>query len=226
MLTKLIIILFGILLFIIIHKLKNKKLKKKENKTKKKEIKTKKKEIKNKKKEKNNINIKKIKKQTDLVYFDITIDNKLIGKLVIKLFDDVVPKTTHNFRTLCIDKLYKDTIFHRIIKDFMIQGGDYENFDGTGGRSIYGDKFNDENFNINHDQPYLLSMANCGENTNGSQFFITTNPAPHLDGKHVVFGKIIEGTEIIDRLNKTKTNTNDKPFVDVVISDCGEYYPI
>jgi len=106
----------------------------------------------------------------------------------------------------------------------MIQGGDYENFDGTGGRSIYGDKFHDENFNINHDQPYLLSMANCGENTNGSQFFITTSPSQHLDNKHVVFGKIIEGTNIIDRLNKTKTNTNDKPYIDIIISDCGEYY--
>ena len=205
MLTELIIILFFLILFFII-KIINNKFKSKSK-------------LKRKSKLKNII-----KKQTDLVYLDISIGNKFIGKLVIKLFDDIVPKTAHNFRTLCQNKKYIDTIFHRIIKDFMIQGGDYENFNGTGGKSIYGDKFEDENFDIKHDQPYLLSMANCGENTNGSQFFITTQPTPHLDGKHVVFGKVIEGTEIIDKLNLTKTNSDDKPFDDVVITDCAEYY--
>lgn len=223
MLTELIMILIFIILFFII-KIKYNNLKLKKNR--KSKMKNKRKQ-KNKFKSRRKFGIKnkiKVKKQTELVYFDIRIKNNFIGKLVIKLYDENVPKTCHNFRSLCIDKKYQNTIFHRIIKDFMIQGGDYENFNGTGGKSIYGDKFSDENFNIKHDQPYLLSMANCGQDTNGSQFFITTNPAPHLDGKHVVFGKVIEGTEIVDNLNLVKTNSDDKPFNDVVISDCGEYY--
>jgi cyclophilin family peptidyl-prolyl cis-trans isomerase len=169
-------------------------------------------------------NKQKLIKQTDLLFLDISINNKFIGKIVIKLFDDIVPKTTHNFRTLCQDKKYVNTIFHRVIKDFMIQGGDYENFNGTGGTSIYGEKFPDENFDIKHNQPYLLSMANCGENTNGSQFFITTQPTPHLDGKHVVFGKVIEGQEIVNKLNLVKTNSSDKPIQDITITNCGDYY--
>lgn len=224
MLTEIIVILILIVLFFIIkikYKTKLKSKSKSKLKIKNKSKGKNKSKLKSKNKLKNNMILK---KQTDLIYFDITIGNKFIGKLVIKLYDDIVPKTCHNFRTLCIDKAYENTIFHRIIKDFMIQGGDYENFNGTGGKSIYGDKFADENFDIKHDQPYLLSMANCGEDTNGSQFFITTNPAPHLDGKHVVFGKVIEGTEIIDNLNLVKTNSNDKPFDDVYIKKCGEHY--
>jgi len=231
MLTELIIVLFFLILLFVIkilytnRKLKTKRKNKKKANSKSKIKKKIKKKLKKELKRKGKVNKKVIlKKQTDLVYFDISIRGKFIGKIVIKLYDEIVPKTTHNFRSLCIDKAYKNTIFHRIIKDFMIQGGDYENFNGTGGKSIYGDRFADENFDIKHSQSYLLSMANCGENTNGSQFFITTNPAPHLDGKHVVFGKVIEGTEIIDKLNLTKTNSDDKPFDDVVISDCGEYY--
>ena len=224
MLTEIIVILILIVLFFIIKIKYNNKLKSKHKLKSKSKLKSKH-QLKNKSKSKGKVkNNTILKKQTNLVYFDITIGNKFIGKLVIKLYDDIVPKTCHNFRTLCIDKAYENTIFHRIIKDFMIQGGDYENFNGTGGKSIYGDKFADENFDIKHDQPYLLSMANCGEDTNGSQFFITTNPAPHLDGKHVVFGKVIEGTEIIDNLNLVKTNSNDKPFDDVYIKKCGEHY--
>ena len=125
---------------------------------------------------------------------------------------------------LCKNKKYKNNIFHRIIKDFMIQGGDYENNNGTGGKSIYGMNFEDENFELKHDKPYLLSMANSGQDTNGSQFFITTTETPHLDGKHVVFGEVIDGFEIIYKLNKIKTNNDDKPITDVVISDCGIKY--
>ena len=124
---------------------------------------------------------------------------------------------------LCKNKTYKNCIFHRIIKDFMIQGGDYENNDGTGGKSIYGRKFEDENFEIKHHKPYLLSMANSGSNTNGSQFFITTVETPHLDGKHVVFGEVIKGFEIIYKLNNIKTDDNDKPISNIVISDAGIY---
>jgi cyclophilin family peptidyl-prolyl cis-trans isomerase len=102
----------------------------------------------------------------------------------------------------------------------MIQGGDYENNNGTGGQSIYGRKFDDENFKLTHDRPYLLSMANAGPNTNGSQFFITTVNTPHLDGKHVVFGEVISGFEIIDKLNNVKTDNDDKPFTDIIISNC------
>ncbi len=103
----------------------------------------------------------------------------------------------------------------------MIQGGDYTRGDGTGGKSIYGQHFEDENFELVHDRPYLLSMANAGPNTNGSQFFITTTETPHLDGKHVVFGEVIEGFEIIDELNNTRTDANDKPYDNIIIMDCG-----
>jgi peptidylprolyl isomerase len=133
----------------------------------------------------------------DLVFFDIGTNNKYYGKIIIKLFSDVVPKTCNNFRELCKTKKYYNSPFHRIIKDFMIQGGDFTNGNGTGGASIYGSKFPDENFKLKHSKPYLLSMANSGPNTNGSQFFITTNPAPHLDGRHVVFGEIYEGFEVL-----------------------------
>lgn len=165
---------------------------------------------------------KKIKE--DLVYMDIGINNKNVGKIVILLFSDVVPKTCNNFRTLCTNKnklSYAGSPFHRIINNFMIQGGDFTNGNGTGGLSIYGDKFEDENFNIRHDEPYLLSMANSGRNTNGSQFFITTNKTPHLDGKHVVFGKVVKGFELVDELNSIETDGGDKPIGDVRILKCG-----
>ena len=154
------------------------------------------------------------------IFFDISINNNSTGIIIMKLYDEVVPKTAHNFRELAKNKYYKGTKFHRIIKDFMIQGGDFTTGDGTGGHSIYGDQFEDENFQIKHTKPGLLSMANAGPNTNGSQFFITTVTTPHLDNKHVVFGEVISGMDIVKELENIQTN-NDKPIYDCVILDCG-----
>ena len=155
---------------------------------------------------------------------EISIDKNIIGKIIIELYEDNVPYTCKNFKTLCMNKnnlSYKNCPFHRIIKDFMIQGGDFTNGDGTGGVSIYGEKFKDENFIFKHDKPYLLSMANAGPDTNGSQFFITTMETPHLDNKHVVFGEVIKGFEIIDYLNNVKIDNNDRPIHNIFISNCG-----
>ena len=160
----------------------------------------------------------------NILFLTIGINGKPIGKIIVKLFDDIVPITCKNFRMLCMNSnniSYKGSPFHRIIKDFMIQGGDFTNEDGTGGISIYGENFKDENFNLKHDRPYLLSMANAGPNTNGSQFFITTNETPHLDGKHVVFGEVMEGFKLIDYLNNVNTDENDRPIEDIRILDCG-----
>jgi peptidyl-prolyl isomerase H (cyclophilin H) len=156
------------------------------------------------------------------VFMDITIHDEYIGRIIIELFDDIVPYTVKNFIYMC-ENHYKNSIFHRIIDDFVIQGGDYINRDGTGSNSIYGKSFKDENFNLKHDSKYLLSMANSGPNTNGCQFFITLNELPHLDNKHVVFGKIInnESFELVDKLANVLKNKDDKPIVDCVISDCG-----
>jgi peptidyl-prolyl isomerase D len=161
-------------------------------------------------------------------YFIITIDGEEAGRLRFQLFDDEVPKTCTNFRHLCTRGLddkkepcYKDSIFHRVIQDFMIQGGDFTNFDGTGGKSIYGDKFEDENFNLKHNQPGLLSMANSGPNTNGSQFFITLKGTPWLDNKHVVFGILLEGFELLKKIELLPQDDNNKPLKEVKISKCG-----
>ena len=155
------------------------------------------------------------------VYFDITINGNDEGKVVMQLFDETVPKTAKNFRYLCKKGAYNGCPFHRVIKGFMIQGGDFTNKNGTGGYSIYGEKFNDENFELKHNQPGLLSMANSGPNTNGSQFFITTEKAHWLDGKHVVFGLVLKGFDIVKKIEDLQTDGGDKPLQEVLIKECG-----
>ncbi|KAF9179736.1 Peptidyl-prolyl cis-trans isomerase D [Haplosporangium sp. Z 767] len=166
-------------------------------------------------------------------YFDITIGEEPVGRIVFELFADVVPKTAENFRALCTGEkgigkstgkplTYKGAPFHRIIPEFMIQGGDFSNQNGTGGESIYGEKFEDENFDLKHDKPFLLSMANAGAGTNGSQFFITTVPTPHLDGKHVVFGKVLKGISVVREIERTPKGNGDAPLQPVIIANCGE----
>lgn len=163
---------------------------------------------------------------TDKVFFEITEGGESIGTITIGLFGTVVPKTTKNFKQLTLsddpDFGYTNSIFHRIIPKFMLQGGDYETGKGYGGKSIYGGKFEDENFTLKHDRPYRLSMANAGRNTNGSQFFITTVVTLWLDGAHVVFGKVLDGFDVVDHMEKAKTSYGDKPIKELKIAKTGE----
>ncbi|KAF8311708.1 hypothetical protein DL93DRAFT_2168817 [Clavulina sp. PMI_390] len=167
------------------------------------------------------------------IFFDFSLENEPIGRVVFELFDDVVPKTVENFRCLTtgekgvspqtqIPLSYKGSIIHRSIANFMIQGGDFTKKNGTGGESIYGGIFADENFDLPVDAAGLLVMANRGANTNGSQFFITLAPCPHLTKKHVVFGRVVKGNEIITKVSEVPTDAKNRPTRPVIISNCGE----
>eukprot|EP01036_Dinobryon_divergens_P026078 gene26078-34686_t len=169
-----------------------------------------------------------------LVYMDIQIGGQSPRRIVFRLYDTIVPKTAQNFKSLCIGDRgigkvtqkplqFKGSIFHRVIPGFMCQGGDFSNKNGTGGESIYGAKFADESFRVNHTKPGLLSMANAGPNTNGSQFFITFAATPHLNNKHVVFGEVVEGMDVLRSIEKVQVDGRDKPVFgqEVRVADCG-----
>ncbi|KAI3426401.1 hypothetical protein D9Q98_008771 [Chlorella vulgaris] len=168
--------------------------------------------------------------QNPVVFFDVSIGGVAAGRIKMELFADIVPKTAENFRQMCTGEFkrnlhptgYKDCPFHRIIKGFMLQGGDFLKGDGTGCISIYGSRFNDENFTAKHTGPGLLSMANSGPNTNGCQFFITVGAADWLDNKHVVFGRVVDGMLAVRKLEAVQTGPNNKPKLPCVITQCGE----
>jgi peptidylprolyl isomerase len=166
------------------------------------------------------------------VFFDISIGGKNAGRVIIKLYDDITPITAENFRALCTGEKgtgssgkplhFKGSIFHRVIPGFMAQGGDFTRFNGTGGESIYGNKFKDENFKAKHTKAGILSMANSGPGTNGSQFFICYKATPHLDGKHVVFGEVESGMEVMTNVEKYGSYPGGQTSSEVKIEDCGQ----
>ncbi|PVF98385.1 hypothetical protein CPB86DRAFT_806852 [Serendipita vermifera] len=164
-----------------------------------------------------------------IVFMDVSIGETPAGRIKMELYSDITPKTAENFRQLCTGEHrvnqrpqgYKNCTFHRV-PNFMCQGGDFINHDGTGSFSIYGEKFPDENFIVKHDAPGLLSMANSGPNTNGCQFFITTAPADFLDGKHTVFGRVIDGMLTVRKIEHVPTGANNRPKLAVKITECGE----
>lgn len=165
------------------------------------------------------------------VFFDMTIGGEPAGRIVFELRADIAPKTAENFRALCTGEKgigkrgkplhYKGSKFHRVIPEFMCQGGDFTNGNGTGGESIYGDTFEDESFELRHNVPGLLSMANRGPNTNGSQFFITTTLTPWLNGKHVVFGKVVEGMDVVKTIEALGSRSG-MTQQEIVVADCGQ----